>query len=39
VAAQDEDLADLIGRRIGDYERVARIGIGGMGVVTRAGTR
>ncbi len=28
-----DDIGDLTGRKIGDYEMVARIGIGGMGVV------
>ncbi len=32
MSAEDE-LKDLTGRRIGDYEMIARIGIGGMGVV------
>jgi serine/threonine-protein kinase len=31
--SSDGESADLTGRRIGDYELVARIGLGGMGVV------
>ncbi len=31
--AADDDFPDLTGRRIGDYDMIARIGIGGMGVV------
>jgi serine/threonine-protein kinase len=31
--ADSDDIGDLTGRKIGDYEMIARIGIGGMGVV------
>jgi serine/threonine-protein kinase len=31
--ADSDDIGDLTGRKIGDYEMMARIGIGGMGVV------